>query len=242
MLRTRASSPWKGSGIQISSQRQRNGSQLLCGIGAALCGALISAVACGAPPTISQVSLRGLRIGGTTTLAIDGSALMPGAELVLPVPIAHQTVRPGSGPQHVEFDVTVDGIAMPPSGLPAWQATGSPLPFQLERAIGPLTPGTYDLLVANGIAAERVNKIGDPSPNVLDVIKERSVDLVVNDFKSGRGPTDNYRIRRAAVEASIASLTSLDTARALVTALESEAGPPRSLQEYQASHTEALTP
>jgi carbamoyl-phosphate synthase large subunit len=102
------------------------------------------------------------------------------------------------------------------------------------------TPGTFDFLQTHGIAATRVNRIGEPSPNVLDVIKERSVDLVINDFKSGRGPTDNYRIRRAAVEASIASLTSLDTAHALVTALESEAGPPRSLQEYQASHTGAL--
>jgi len=102
------------------------------------------------------------------------------------------------------------------------------------------TPGTHDLATANGIAAERVNKIGDPSPNVLEAIQQRTVDLVINDFKSGRGPTDNYRIRRAAVEASIASLTSLDTAQALVTALESEAGPPRSLQEYQASHTQAL--
>ncbi|GAC1582207.1 MAG: hypothetical protein NVS3B7_17530 [Candidatus Elarobacter sp.] len=75
---------------------------------------------------------------------------------------------------------------------------------------------------------------------MLDLIKQRSVDLVINDFTSGRGPTDNYRIRRAAVEASIASLTSLDTARALVTALESEAGPPRSLQEYQATHHNAV--
>jgi len=98
------------------------------------------------------------------------------------------------------------------------------------------TPGTYELLQANGIAAERVNKIGEGSPDVLDVIRQRSVDLVINDFKAGRGPTDNYRIRRAAVEASIASLTSLDTAHALVTALESESGPPRSLQEYQATH------
>ena len=104
------------------------------------------------------------------------------------------------------------------------------------------TPGTYDLLHARGIAAERVNKIGDPSPHVLDLISKRDVDLVINDFRAGRGPTDNYRIRRAAVEASIASLTSLDTARALVTALESEAGPPRSLQEYQAAHRAALAP
>ena len=98
------------------------------------------------------------------------------------------------------------------------------------------TPGTYELLEDHGIPAERVAKIGEGTPDVLDVIKRREVDLVINDFRAGRGPTDNYRIRRAAVEASIASLTSLDTAHALVTALESEAGPPRSLQEYQASH------
>ncbi|WP_317994203.1 carbamoyl-phosphate synthase large subunit [Vulcanimicrobium alpinum] len=103
------------------------------------------------------------------------------------------------------------------------------------------TPGTHELLTAHGIAAERVNKIGDPSPSVLDVIGRRTVDLVINDFKSSRSQTDNYRIRRAAVEASIASLTSLDTARALVTALESEAGPPKSLQEYQATHGAVLT-
>ncbi len=102
------------------------------------------------------------------------------------------------------------------------------------------TPGTYELLESNGIAAERVSKIGEGDPDVLDVIRRRSVDLVINDFTSGRGPTDNYRIRRAAVEASIASLTSLDTARALVTALESQAGPPRSLQEYQATLAGAL--
>jgi len=102
------------------------------------------------------------------------------------------------------------------------------------------TPGTYELLRAHRIPAERVNKIGDPAPNVLDVVQRRDVDLVINDFRAGRGPTDNYRIRRAAVEASIACLTSLDTARALVTALASEAGPPRSLQEYQAAHPEAI--
>ncbi len=101
------------------------------------------------------------------------------------------------------------------------------------------TPRTHDLLLANGIAAERVNRIGEGEPDVLDVIRRRSVDLVINEI-GGRGQTENYRIRRAAVEASIAALTSIDTARALVTALESEAGPPRSLQEYQATHLGAL--
>jgi carbamoyl-phosphate synthase large subunit len=95
------------------------------------------------------------------------------------------------------------------------------------------TPGTRAVLEAAGIACEAINKISDGSPHVLDVIGLRSVDLVINDAKGPRELSDNYKIRRAAVEASIACLTSLDTARALAEALESTAGPPRSLQEYR---------
>jgi carbamoyl-phosphate synthase large subunit len=89
------------------------------------------------------------------------------------------------------------------------------------------------VLEAAGIACEAINKMSDGSPHVLDVIGQRSVDLVINDAKGPRELSDNYKIRRAAVEASIACLTSLDTARALAEALESTAGPPRSLQEYR---------
>jgi len=95
------------------------------------------------------------------------------------------------------------------------------------------TPGTHDFLEANGIRCDAVNKISDGSPHVLDLIASRGVDLVINDATGQREISDNYKIRRAAVEASIACLTSLDTARALAEALESTAGPPRSLQEYR---------
>jgi carbamoyl-phosphate synthase large subunit len=97
------------------------------------------------------------------------------------------------------------------------------------------TPGTRGVLEAAGIACEAINKISDGSPHVLDVIGQRSVDLVINDAKGPREMSDNYKIRRAAVEASIACLTSLDTAQALAEALESTAGPPRSLQEYRSA-------
>ena len=102
------------------------------------------------------------------------------------------------------------------------------------------TGGTHRLLVDNGLPAERVNKIADGSPTVLDAIFSRSVDLVINDAAGPRELSDGYRIRRAAVEASVACLTSLDTARALADALESTAGPPRSLQAYR-SATPALS-
>ncbi len=95
------------------------------------------------------------------------------------------------------------------------------------------TPGTREYLQAAGIPCDQVNKISDGSPHVLDLIHERGVDLVINDALGARQLSDNYKIRRAAVEANIACLTSLDTARALAEALEVEAGPPRTLQEYR---------
>jgi carbamoyl-phosphate synthase large subunit len=95
------------------------------------------------------------------------------------------------------------------------------------------TPGTRAVLETAGIRCEGINKIAQGSPHVLDVIAARTVDLVINDAKGPREISDNYKIRRAAVEAGIACLTSLDTARALVEALASTAGPPRSLQEYR---------
>jgi carbamoyl-phosphate synthase large subunit len=97
------------------------------------------------------------------------------------------------------------------------------------------TPGTRVTLEAAGILTEAINKIADGSPHVLDLIASRAVDLVINDAKGPREISDDYKIRRAAVEASIACLTSLDTARALAEALKSRAGPPRSLQEYRRS-------
>jgi carbamoyl-phosphate synthase large subunit len=103
------------------------------------------------------------------------------------------------------------------------------------------THGTAAWLAENGIAAERVNRIRDGSPHVLDLIAGRKVDLIVNNAVGPQELTDGYRIRRAAAEAGIACLTSLDTARAIAGALNAPAGPPRSLQEYQASRLGLLT-
>ncbi|MGB8520040.1 MAG: carbamoyl-phosphate synthase large subunit, partial [Candidatus Tumulicola sp.] len=101
------------------------------------------------------------------------------------------------------------------------------------------TPGTRAVLESAGIPAAPINKIADGSPHVIDLIASRGVDLVINDAKGSREISDNYKIRRTAVEAGIACLTSLDTARALAEALESTAGPPRSLQEYRTAEPTA---
>ena len=83
------------------------------------------------------------------------------------------------------------------------------------------TTGTWNLLRAAGIEATQVNKIAEGSPHVVDLIANSGVDLVVNNAgPRSAAQSDGYRIRRAAVEMSIACLTSLDTVRALLVALD----------------------
>ncbi len=104
------------------------------------------------------------------------------------------------------------------------------------------THGTAAWLAGTGITAERVNRIRDGSPHVLELIAARDVDLIINNAVGPQELTDGYRIRRAAAEAGIACLTSLDTARAFAGALTAPIGPPRLLQEYPASREGLLTP
>ncbi|WP_211233483.1 carbamoyl-phosphate synthase large subunit [Thermicanus aegyptius] len=83
------------------------------------------------------------------------------------------------------------------------------------------TDGTARFLSENGLKVKVVNKINGPSPTVIDVIRERKVDLVINTITRGKTPArDGFRIRREAVENGIPCLTSLDTAQAILTVLE----------------------
>ncbi|MBU3112427.1 carbamoyl-phosphate synthase large subunit [Clostridium lacusfryxellense] len=79
------------------------------------------------------------------------------------------------------------------------------------------TSGTAKLLKDNGIDAVEVKKITEGTPNIIDVIKSRKIDLVINTPTKGNdSKTDGFRIRRTAIESSLGVITSLDTAKALV--------------------------
>src|SRR5262249_31131071 len=60
-----------------------------------------------AEPTIRNLDIRGLRIGGTTTLVIDGDDLGAAPKLLLPFP-AKQTLKPGGNDKKATFDVTLE--------------------------------------------------------------------------------------------------------------------------------------
>lgn len=78
------------------------------------------------------------------------------------------------------------------------------------------THGTADALQQIGVEAEIVKKISEGSPNIVDLIREGTVDFCVNTLTHGRRPfSDGFQIRRAAVELNVPCLTSLDTLKVI---------------------------
>jgi carbamoyl-phosphate synthase large subunit len=104
------------------------------------------------------------------------------------------------------------------------------------------TAGTARFLRGQGVDAEPVNKISEGAPNLLDLIHGGRVDLLINTIsKDKRIEREGAQIRRASVERNVPCLTSLDTARALLLALEARKGGDtfdvRTVDEYLASAT-----
>jgi carbamoyl-phosphate synthase large subunit len=83
------------------------------------------------------------------------------------------------------------------------------------------TRGTAAALQAAGLPVQVVPKIGEGSPNLLDYIKSKRVQLLVNTpSPERRAEQQGLLIRRAAVESGVPCLTALDTAWALLRALD----------------------
>jgi carbamoyl-phosphate synthase large subunit len=76
------------------------------------------------------------------------------------------------------------------------------------------TAGTADILENAGMIVERVYKVKEGRPNVVDLIKGERIQLIVN-TPTGLEPWfDEKAIRRAAVNARIPTITTLSAARA----------------------------
>jgi carbamoyl-phosphate synthase large subunit len=71
------------------------------------------------------------------------------------------------------------------------------------------TRGTAEAIARMGVPVERLNKLGEGSPHVLDWIERGDVDLVVNTPTGVGARTDGWEIRHAAVMHGIPCLTTL---------------------------------
>ncbi|MBM6875832.1 carbamoyl-phosphate synthase large subunit [Fusobacterium mortiferum] len=79
------------------------------------------------------------------------------------------------------------------------------------------TKGTQKFLAENGVESTLVNRIGEQSPNINDVLKNREVDLLINTpTKANDAQRDGFKMRRMAIEYGVDVLTSLDTINAIL--------------------------
>lgn len=82
------------------------------------------------------------------------------------------------------------------------------------------TPGTGDRIEAAGIPVQRVKKIIEGHPNLIDYMKNEDVDMILN-TPSGKGArTDEGTIRATAVQHGIPCITTIQAAEAVVDALK----------------------
>jgi len=102
------------------------------------------------------------------------------------------------------------------------------------------TEGTQKTLARHGIKTERVKKISEGRPNMLDLVKNGDITLVIN-TPTGKGHhTDEAKIRTAMVSHNIPCITTIAGAQAAVTGIESmrEGYGVKALQLYFMKHAE----
>jgi len=98
------------------------------------------------------------------------------------------------------------------------------------------TDGTWRALKSHGIAVSRVNKVHEGRPHIVDMIKNREVDLVLNTPYGKQQRVDDSSIRAAAVNSGIGCITTRAGISAVVSALAAMHRGDyevRSIQEHQ---------
>ncbi|MBS0464925.1 MAG: carbamoyl phosphate synthase large subunit, partial [Proteobacteria bacterium] len=94
------------------------------------------------------------------------------------------------------------------------------------------TGGTQKFLAEHGLACERINKVLEGRPHIVDLIKNGEIAYIVNTTEGKQAIADSFSIRREALQQRIAYSTTIPGARALLHSLDHRGdGAVRSLQE-----------
>ena len=76
------------------------------------------------------------------------------------------------------------------------------------------TSGTYAIITAAGVKAEKVKKLQEGRPNINDLITNGSIDLIINSPSGKESAHDDSYLRKAAIKAKIPYVTTIAGARA----------------------------
>jgi carbamoyl-phosphate synthase large subunit len=97
------------------------------------------------------------------------------------------------------------------------------------------TEGTHEFLLKNGVSASRVNKVQEGRPHIVDKLKTKEVQAVINTTEGKEAIADSFSIRRNSILLSIPYFTTLSAAKAAIGAMEAlktRGIEVQSLQEY----------
>jgi carbamoyl-phosphate synthase large subunit len=97
------------------------------------------------------------------------------------------------------------------------------------------TNGTYAFLSENGVTCQRINKLNESRPNLLDAIMSREIQMVINTPLGKRSQVDDSFIRKSAIRYQVPYMTTLAAALASVKGIAAQrkgGGGVKSLQDY----------
>jgi len=98
------------------------------------------------------------------------------------------------------------------------------------------TEGTWRALKSAGVKVERVNKVHEGRPHIVDLIKNREIDLVLNTPLGRQQRIDDSTIRAAAVQAGVTCITTRAGIAAVVQALGALHGSDYAVKRLQDHH------
>ncbi|MEX0604816.1 MAG: carbamoyl-phosphate synthase large subunit [Marinobacter sp.] len=96
------------------------------------------------------------------------------------------------------------------------------------------TTGTAQSLRAAGIAVERVNKMREGRPHIVDAIKNDQIQLIINTTEGRKAISDSAQIRQSALQRKVAYTTTLAGGEAFCRAINF--GPERTVRRLQELH------
>ncbi|MEM9234411.1 MAG: carbamoyl phosphate synthase large subunit, partial [Pseudomonadota bacterium] len=82
------------------------------------------------------------------------------------------------------------------------------------------TGGTADFLTSNGLEVERINKVLEGQPHIVDALINGDVHLIFNTTETAQSIEDSRSIRTTALQRRIPCITTLSGSKACVRAIE----------------------
>lgn len=83
------------------------------------------------------------------------------------------------------------------------------------------TGTTYELLIANGIQADRINKMQEGRPNIVDAVMNGKIQLIINTPATQEEKVfDDSYVRKTAIRAKVPYMTTMAAARATAEGIE----------------------